>query len=94
MMDSLQISTGILSVSTRSVVGWPQQQHRAMARRINEYVAEFVTSHPERFGSFATLPLPDVDRAIAEITTRWATYELTESPSWPITKAGIWGPHV
>jgi aminocarboxymuconate-semialdehyde decarboxylase len=67
MMDSLQISTGMLSVSTPSVVGWPQQRRREMARRINEYVAGLVAHHPDRFGSFATLPLPDVEGAIAEI---------------------------
>jgi predicted TIM-barrel fold metal-dependent hydrolase len=67
MMDSLQISTGILSVSTPSVVGWPQNKRRQMARRINEYVAELVANHPLRFGSVATLPLPDVDGALAEI---------------------------
>lgn len=67
MMDSLQIALGVLSVSTPSVVGWPQRKRREMARRINEYVAELVANHPDRFGSFATLPLPDIDGAIAEI---------------------------
>lgn len=66
-MDSLQIATGILSVSTPSVVAWPHPKRRAMARRINEYVAQLVADHPGRFGNFATLPLPDIDGAIAEI---------------------------
>jgi predicted TIM-barrel fold metal-dependent hydrolase len=65
-MDSLQIATGMLSVSTPSVVGWPSAQRREVARRINEYVAELVAARPGRFGNFATLPLPDVDGAIAE----------------------------
>jgi aminocarboxymuconate-semialdehyde decarboxylase len=38
-----------------------------MARRINEYTAELVAERPGRFGSFATLPLPDVDGALAEV---------------------------
>jgi 6-methylsalicylate decarboxylase len=67
MMDALRIATGILSVSTPGVVGWPLQQRREMARRINEYVAQVVANHPDRFGNFATLPLPDIDGAIAEI---------------------------
>jgi predicted TIM-barrel fold metal-dependent hydrolase len=66
-MDSQQIATGILSVSTPSVVGWAQDERREMARRINEYTAELVARQPDRFGAFATLPLPDVDGALAEI---------------------------
>lgn len=39
---------------------------RDMARRMNETAAEVVRRHPDRFGFFATLTLPDVDGAIAE----------------------------
>jgi len=66
-MDSQQIATGILSVSTPSVVGWAQTERREMARRINEYTADLVADRPGRFGSFATLPLPDVGGAIEEL---------------------------
>jgi 6-methylsalicylate decarboxylase len=66
-MDSQQIATGILSVSTPSVVGWDAGERREMARRINEYTADLVGQHPDRFGSFATLPLPDVDGAVTEV---------------------------
>jgi 6-methylsalicylate decarboxylase len=38
-----------------------------MARRINEYTAGLVTNRPERFGNFATLPLPDIEGALDEI---------------------------
>ena len=65
-MDSQQIATGILSVSTPSIVGWAHDERREMARRINEYTADLVAERPDRFGSFATLPLPDVDGALAE----------------------------
>src|ERR1700722_11666542 len=67
IMGSLQIATGILSVSTPSVVGWAQDERRTMARRINEYAADLVARQPDRFGAFATLPLPDVDGALAEL---------------------------
>ena len=66
-MDSQQIATGILSVSTPSVVGWAPSERREMARRINQYTADLVADRPGRFGSFATLPLPDVDGAIEEL---------------------------
>jgi len=65
-MDSQQIATGILSVSTPSVVGWDAAERRKMARRINEYAADLVARRPDRFGHFATLPLPDIDGALAE----------------------------
>jgi aminocarboxymuconate-semialdehyde decarboxylase len=66
-MDSQQIATGILSVSTPSVVGWARDERRQMTRRINEYTADLVAKQPDRFGAFATLPLPDVDGALAEV---------------------------
>lgn len=66
LMDANQIATSILSLTAPSVVGWPGQERRELARRVNEYVAELGGKHPGRFGNFATLPLPDVEGAIAE----------------------------
>ena len=37
-----------------------------MARRINEYTADLVAKQPDRFGGFATLPLPDIEGALVE----------------------------
>lgn len=65
-MDHNQIATSVLSLTAPSVVGWEGQQRRDLARKINEYVAELVGAHPGRFGNFATVPLPDVDGAVAE----------------------------
>ncbi len=39
----------------------------SLARRMNELCADLVRGHPGRFGAFATLPLPDVDAALAEL---------------------------
>ena len=38
-----------------------------MARSVNEYCAEMVAAHPGRFGFLATLTLPDLDGALAEL---------------------------
>ncbi|MFJ6541680.1 amidohydrolase family protein [Streptomyces sp. NPDC091385] len=39
---------------------------RELARAVNEYGAEVVKDRPDRFGHFASIPLPDVDAAVAE----------------------------
>ena len=72
-MDAQQIATGILSLSSPSVVGWRANERRQMARRVNEYVADLVANRPDRFGNFATVPLPDVDGALDELTYAFDT---------------------
>jgi predicted TIM-barrel fold metal-dependent hydrolase len=39
---------------------------RALARKVNEYMAEVRRAHPARFGFFAELPLPDVEGSVRE----------------------------
>ncbi|MEY9857784.1 putative TIM-barrel fold metal-dependent hydrolase [Catenulispora sp. GAS73] len=68
LMDRQGIETAILSVSTPGVFLGDGTDAARMARQVNEYAAELVTAHPERFGFFATLPLPDVPAAVAEAT--------------------------
>jgi predicted TIM-barrel fold metal-dependent hydrolase len=43
------------------------QRLRDLAREVNEAGRRAVVDHPGRFGLFGSLPLPDVDAAIAEI---------------------------
>ena len=66
-MDSQQVATGILSLTAPSVIGWDKSERRRMARRVNEYTADLVTKRPDRFGNFATLPLPDAEGALWEL---------------------------
>jgi predicted TIM-barrel fold metal-dependent hydrolase len=66
-MDTHRIGTGILSLSAPGVVGWEPGERRDEARATNEYTASLVKTWPERFGNFATLPLPDVEASLAEI---------------------------
>ena len=44
-----------------------------MAREVNDFAAQVVTDEPQRFGFFATLPLPDVDGALAELDRSFDT---------------------
>jgi predicted TIM-barrel fold metal-dependent hydrolase len=66
-MDSREIGRGILSLTAPGISDWLEDEHRALARRVNEYTAAVASARPERFGSFATLPLPDIDAALDEV---------------------------
>lgn len=72
-MDEQHVAAGVLSVSTPGVHVGDGRDASAMARAVNEYAAEVVKEHPDRFGFFATLTLPDVDAALVE-----AAYALDE----------------
>ena len=67
LMDSQEIATGILSLTAPGIVGWYKNQRREIARRINDYTADLVAKRPDRFGNFATVPLPDIDGALSEL---------------------------
>ena len=67
LMDRLGIATQILSLSSPALLGWEGEERAAMGRRVNDYGAKLASAHPDRFGFFATLPLPDVEGAIAEM---------------------------
>lgn len=68
MMDRQGIASGVLSVTAPGV----HLDHddaataRTLARAVNEHGAETIRNHPERFGHFASLPLPDVNGALDE----------------------------
>src|SRR5258708_33724583 len=66
-MDSLEIATGLLSLTAPSIEGWAGKERADMARRVNDYGADQVERRPDRFGFFATLALPDVDAALTEV---------------------------
>src|ERR1700704_5074515 len=66
-MDSQEIATSILSLTSPGIVRWQEGERREMARRVNDYTADLVAKRPDRFGNFATLPLPDVDGALSEL---------------------------
>src|SRR3984893_11001535 len=66
-MDSQGIAMGILSLTAPGVTGCSGAKRRDLARRVNEYTASLVAKRPDRFGNFMTLPLPDVEGALAEL---------------------------
>jgi len=70
VMDANGIATAILSVSAPGVHVDPEKRDdaegRAMARTVNEILADTARVHPDRIGFYASLPMPDVEGAIAE----------------------------
>lgn len=66
-MDRLGIATSLLSISSPGVHLADGPATRDLAREVNEEGCRAVVDHPGRFGLFASLPLPDVDAAVAEI---------------------------
>lgn len=66
-MAELGIGSAILSVSTPGTCFLPDPADAAaLARDVNDYSASLVASDRERFGFFATVPLPHIDGAVAE----------------------------
>lgn len=66
-MDRLHVTRSYLSISTPGVHFGDDAAARDLARRVNEEAAAIRDAHPDRFGYFATLPLPDLDGALAEM---------------------------
>ena len=67
LMDQAGIARAILSLSSPGVHFGNDGAARSLAREINETSADMVREHPQRFGHFISLPLPDIDGSLAEI---------------------------
>jgi 6-methylsalicylate decarboxylase len=71
VMQENGIASAVLSISAPGVYFRRKDPACTIAtrlsRQMNEFCAELTKDHPGRFGAFATLPLPDVDSALAEI---------------------------
>ncbi len=66
-MAELDVATAVLSVSAPGTTFLPNPADAAaLAADVNDYAADLVASQPDRFGFFATVPMPHVDAAVAE----------------------------
>ncbi|MFC8969367.1 amidohydrolase family protein [Streptomyces sp. NPDC057094] len=64
LMDRWGIGTSLLSVSSPGTHFGDDAEARALTRHVNETGAAIRRRHPDRFGHFASLPLPDVTGAL------------------------------
>jgi 6-methylsalicylate decarboxylase len=67
VMDRWGIDAALLSVSSPGLCFGDTTKAREVARSLNEFASWCVVRWPERFGFFATLPLPDVEATLSEI---------------------------
>ncbi|WP_375508434.1 amidohydrolase family protein, partial [uncultured Caballeronia sp.] len=67
MMDQHDIATGVLSLSTPGPHFGDDREARLLTRQVNERLGELVKNRPERFGMFASVPLPDIDGSLEAI---------------------------
>jgi predicted TIM-barrel fold metal-dependent hydrolase len=66
-MAELDVATAIVSVSTPGTTFLPNPADAAaLARDLNDHTAALVAAQPDRFGFFATIPMPHVDQSVAE----------------------------
>jgi predicted TIM-barrel fold metal-dependent hydrolase len=67
LMDAHAIEVALTSLAQPGVQFGDPDRACALARRCNEYAAELNARWPKRFGAFATVPMWEIDHAIAEI---------------------------
>jgi len=80
VMDRNGISAAVVSISAPGVYFKDSDPSfefaKTLSRETNEVCARLIADHPGRFGAFATLPLPDVEAALAELEHAMGTLKL------------------
>lgn len=88
-MDSMGINYAFLEISCPPINFGKQAEANVLSRNCNDYGASIVKQYPDRFGLFATLPLPDVTASIAEIAYCMDTLHV-DGFSLPTNENGVY----
>ncbi|WP_406155799.1 amidohydrolase [Streptomyces sp. NBC_00882] len=67
VMDQYGIRVAVVSITAPGLSFASGEEASYVARATNEAMAQLCADHPERYGAFALIPLPDVDAALREI---------------------------
>jgi len=67
-MDEMEIDIAVTSISTPGIELHDRLAARKLARQCNDFAATLIAKHPSRFGALASVPMPNVDDAIDELT--------------------------
>jgi len=72
-MDRGGVAASVVSVTNPGLWFGDKAVTIRLARACNEYAAKLVVDHPNRFGFFAAMPLPEVDATLKEIEYAYDT---------------------
>ena len=75
-MNRQGIGIAINSVSAPGIYFGDNNFSQKLARKCNEISASIVNKHPNRFGAFAILPLPDIEVSVVELEYALDTLKL------------------
>ncbi|MFX1480359.1 MAG: amidohydrolase family protein [Promethearchaeota archaeon] len=75
-MNRQGIIIAINSVSAPGIYFGDNNFSQKLARNCNEISASIVNEHPNRFGAFAVLPLPDIEASVVELEYALDTLKL------------------
>ena len=75
-LDEAGIDMAVPSISTPGVHFGDDIAARTLASKVNEYLAELKRDRPDRFGAFGSLPLPDIEGSLEQITYLFDVLEL------------------
>jgi len=66
-MDANGIDFQVISQASAGTTSFPIQESIGLIRAANDQLAEAISTHPDRFAGFATLPMADPVAAVAEL---------------------------
>jgi predicted TIM-barrel fold metal-dependent hydrolase len=66
-MDEAEIDIAVTSISTPGIALHNKVAARELARKCNDFAAALVLKFPGRFGALGSVPMPDIDDAIAAV---------------------------
>jgi len=67
-MDELEIDIAVTSISTPGIELHDRIASKKLARKCNDFAAMLVSKYPQRFGALASVPMPNIDDAMEEVS--------------------------